>query len=111
MKSVSRALCLLIASLCAPALQAQEPLPEPTIPLSNTSSNSYESEPPLTYAQQVARFESEQRILRMQFNKWIGHEPLRPAMNANYMSNGMQRYYLPSRGWIVTPGNVRTWYW
>jgi hypothetical protein len=111
MKSLIPMLCLTATVFVASPLVAQEPQTDSSIPLSNISSTSYQAEPPLTYAQQTARFESDQRIMRMQFNKWIGYEPLRPAMNSSYMSNGLKRYYIPARGWIVTPGNVSTWYW
>jgi hypothetical protein len=111
MKNLTLMLCLSGIAFIAQPLSAQEPQADTEIPLSNTPSTSYEAEPPLTYAQQIARFESEQRIMRMQFNKWIGYEPLRPAMNSSYMSNGLKRYYLPTRGWIVTPGYANAWYW
>ncbi|MCR9293167.1 MAG: hypothetical protein NXI32_10640 [bacterium] len=107
----SFALAIFAIALTAAPLSGQEPLPDPDIPLSNSPSTSYASPPPLTYAQQTARFESEQRILRMQWNKWIGYEPLRPTMNASYMSNGVQRYYIPARGVIVSPAYANAWYW
>ena len=90
---------------------AQEPVLEPRLPLSNAPSGSQAGFEALSYSQQIARFESDQRILRMQWNKWIGHEPLRPSVNASYMSNGLRQYYIPSRGLIVTAGPTRAWYW
>lgn len=89
--------------------EAQQP-PEPVIPLTNSPSSEYMGQP-LTYAQQIARFESDQRVLRLQWNQWIGYDPLRPTMNASYMSNGRQKYYIPSRSVIVSVGNSRAWYW
>ncbi|MCC6511685.1 MAG: hypothetical protein IT423_21475 [Pirellulaceae bacterium] len=49
---------------------------------------------PLTIAQQRARFDADQRMLRMQWNKWIGYEPLRPALPNAMMNNEMNPYYL-----------------
>lgn len=82
----------------------------PQLPLSNSPSTNYVSKP-LTFAQQTARFEAQQRVLRMQWNKWIAHDPLRPTMNASYMSNGVQRFYIPQRAAIVSPSAMRSWYW
>ncbi len=89
---------------------AQQPGEVSELPLSSSNASSYVSAP-LTFAQQTARFEAEQRMLRMEWNKWIAHSPLRPHMNSSYMSNGAPRFYLPSRGVIVSAGYARTWYW
>lgn len=78
------------------------------LPLS-TSQSAYPKPP--SFAVQTARFQAEQRVLRMQWNKWIGHDPLRPTMNASYMSNGVQRYYLPNRSAIVSAYGGSYWYW
>lgn len=110
MKSIAVAALAPSIAWSVAEVRAQEPLPEPNLPLSNTPSTAYEPAP-LTYAQQIARFESEQRILRLEWNKWIGYDPLRPSMNASYMSNGLRHYYIPARGWIVSTGPARSWYW
>ena len=80
-----------------------------TLPLSNSASMSYA--PPLTFAQQTARFHAEQRAIRMEWNNWIGYSPSRPNMNANYMSNGVHRFYIPSRAVIISMGHTNGWYW
>lgn len=91
---------------------AQQPTPNNPLPLSRTPSSGYMLEPrPMSIPQQRAMFEADQRMLRMEWNKWIGYSPLRPNLNASYMSNGMQRYYIPSRGVIISAGNAYQWYW
>jgi hypothetical protein len=91
---------------------AQEPLKAPSVPMPLTNSPSaYNTMPPLTIPQQRAKFEADQRMLRMEWNNWIGYSPSRPNMNASYMSNGLQQYYIPSRGVIVSTGHSRSWYW
>lgn len=102
------ALTLLLAT--SSFSQAQDPFDEPSLPLNNSPSDKYVQKP-LTFAQQTARFEAEQRVMRMQWNKWIGHDPARPSMNASYMSNGLHRYYIPQRSVIVTSMGPRVWYW
>jgi len=66
---------------------------------------------PLTVAQQRARFEAEQRLYRMEWNNWAGYSPLRPTLNASYMSAIAPRYFVPSRGVLVHTGQARSWYW
>ncbi|MEM7474440.1 MAG: hypothetical protein AAF483_05550 [Planctomycetota bacterium] len=100
-------LALLVAF--SSSLVGQEPKND-SIPLTSTEASSY-SVKPMTMAQQRAHFEAQQRMLRMEFNKWIGYSPLRPTMNSSYMSNGVQRYYIPSRGIIVSNYNTYSWYW
>ncbi len=112
LKKLFVAIAVGLIVMAANSVDAQEPAeasPSDRIPLSN--SPSYELPPPLTFAQQKARFQEEQRMLRMEWNKWIGYSPSRPNMNASYMSNGLQRYYIPSRGVIVTGYNHSGWYW
>ncbi len=112
LKSLMTALGLVIATAAGSMIQAQERIDQPMLPLTNSSSAKYVGGQPLTFAQQTARFEAEQRTMRLEWNKWIGHSPLRPAMNADlFMGDNSQRYYLPNRGIIV--GNYRStsWYW
>lgn len=66
---------------------------------------------PLTVAQQRARFEAEQRLYRMEWNNWAGYSPLRPTLNASYMSGIAPRYFVPSRGVLIHTGQARSWYW
>lgn len=98
------ALCLAITANAQEAVQAE------ALPLSSSPSTEYTPKP-LTYAQQMARFQAEQRMMRIQYNKWIAFDPLRPTMNASYMSNGVQRFYIPQRAAIVSAGQMRSWYW
>ncbi len=58
-----------------------------------------------------ARIEADGRLLRAEFNKWIGHSPARPNMNASYLSTGSRLYYIPARGQFVNAGLNRSWYW
>lgn len=100
--------------LLAPQLRAQESgdaeIGESRLPITNSPSVYVQPER-LTYAQQRARFEDQQRIMRMEFNRWIGYSPLRPTMNASYMSNGVQRYYIPARAGIYSANTTTVWYW
>lgn len=107
-------LALVVAMLFAANLSAQEAAETETatvepLPLT-TSSSQIEIKPP-SIAQQRAQYEADQRMMRMEWNKWIGYSPLRPNMNASYYSNGFQRYYIPSRGVFVSGYQTRTWYW
>lgn len=102
-------LSLAIALLCVPG-QAQEPL-VPKLPLTQSPSTAASAPQQFTFAQQQARFVAEQRMLRMEYNNWIGYSPLRPNMNASYMSSGYQHFYIPSRGVIVSSSPQRAWYW
>ncbi len=84
------------------------PPPQP-LPLSSTATDY--APKPLTYAQQIARFTAVQNAARIEWNKWIGYDPARPYVNASYMSNGLQRYYIPRRGVIVSGYHSSSWYW
>ena len=108
---VKHLLMLLVLTVCLAGTNAtaNAQQPEP-LPLSTSRSSAYQ-ERPLTIAQQRAKFAADQRMLRLEWNQWIGHEPLRPFMNASYMSNGSPRYYIPSRGVIVSYGMGNAWYW
>lgn len=105
-------LALISFAMLPTAVRAQEASEDlPPMPLSNSPSAAYASYNSLSYAQQRARFADEQRAMRMEWNNWIGYSPLRPNMNASYMSNGLQRYYIPRRGVIVSAGPSSQWYW
>jgi hypothetical protein len=85
--------------------------PQPAMPVSNSPSAVYYQYKPLTFAQQRARFEAEQRMYRMEWNLWIGHSPLRPNSNASYMAASYyQNYYNADRGVLINTG-TRGWYW
>ncbi len=99
-----------VAMLVAPSLAtAQEPAKR--LPLSSSPSASDYYPQPLTMAQQRAKFAADQRTLQLAWNDWIGYSPLRPNMNASYFSNGVRRYYIPSRGVLVSSGHTNGWYW
>ena len=87
--------CLLVLATWASAVHADDP--KQPLPLSATTSlGSYEAtiSKPLTIAQQRARYEADQRMARMQWNKWIGYEPSRPALPNALTNNEMNPYFL-----------------
>lgn len=87
--------CLL--AMATSVAWADDPAISPRLPLSTTVTlGGYDAvvPQPLTIAQQRARFEADQRMLRMQWNKWIGYEPLRPALPNATMQNELNHYYL-----------------
>lgn len=112
-----------LLSLCAAFICWQQPAtaqevvnpspPAKPLPLSSPATSAYNSlsVQPLNIVQQRAMFEAEQRMLRTEWNKWIGHSPARPNLNASYMSNGRQLYFLPQRQQFVNAGATRSWYW
>ena len=95
---------------------ADDTVVPPPLPLSSPASlGTYETaqSQPMTIAQQRARFEADQRIMRMQWNKWIGYEPLRPSQPNPMMNNEMNPNYLqPVRNrpvWSVWNYGSRIW--
>ena len=110
---LTRVALLVVLATMPQLTRAQEPLGkvDRPLPLGSSSSSSEFRPPELTLVQQRAKFAADQRMLRTEWNNWIGYSPLRPHMNASYMSNGSPRYYIPSRGIIVSAGNAGTWYW
>ncbi len=109
--------CLLILGAISSTGLAQDPfevsenLPQAEkLPLANSLYEPMLQQQLLTIPQQRAKFAADQRMLRMEWNNWIGYSPLRPNVNASYMSQGMPNYYIYSRGVIVN-GNSRAWYW
>ena len=109
--------CLASTAFSAAAMaQADDTVVPPPLPLSSTSSLSgYEGtvQQPLTIAQQRARYDADQRMLRMQWNKWIGYEPLRPSQPNALTNNEMNPYYMqPVRYrpvWSVWNYGSRIW--
>ncbi len=86
--------CMIALVTVASSVQADDPA-QP-LPLSATTSlGSYDAtiSKPLTIAQQRARYEADQRMLRMQWNKWIGYEPARPALPYALTNNEMNPYF------------------
>lgn len=86
--------CLLaLAALASPA-RADDP--SQPLPLSATTSvGNYDAmvSKPLTIAQQRARYDADQRMMRMQWNKWIGYEPARPSLPNALTNNEMNPYF------------------
>lgn len=107
------AVALLIAwAVLVTDSSAQQPVPMTgQLPISESPSVQYYQVQPLTVAQQRARFEAEQRLYRMEWNNWTGYSPLRPTLNASYMSGIAPRYFVPSRGILIHTGQHRSWYW
>ena len=109
--------CLALSlAFLASSLPADDTVVPPPLPLSSPASlGNYEAATaqPLTIAQQRARFEADQRMLRMQWNKWIGYEPLRPSQPNVMMNNEMNPNYLqPVRYrpvWSVWNYGSRIW--
>ncbi len=106
--------CLTALAALASPLRADDT--DKPLPLSTTASvGSYDAavSKPLTIAQQRARFEADQRMLRMQWNKWIGYEPLRPALPYALTNNEMNPYFFqPVRYrpvWAVWNNGSRIW--
>ncbi len=86
------------------------------LPLSGSSTAAYQRydayrEEAQQQIRQRVQFEARQRVLREEWNQWIGYSPARPTVNASNLSNGLPYYYVPSRGQIVTTGMGRSWYW
>ncbi len=106
--------CLLAFATLASAARADETTQ--SLPMSTTTSiGSYEAtvSKPLTIAQQRARYDADQRMMRMQWNKWIGYEPARPALPYALTNNEWNPYYMhPVRYrpvWGVVNYGSRIW--
>ena len=87
--------CLLALAAWTSPLQADDA--SQSLPLSTTTSlGGYDATiaKPLTIAQQRARYEADQRMMRMQWNKWMGYEPSRPALPNALTNNEMNPYFL-----------------
>lgn len=61
-----------------------------------------------SFNQQLARFQAEQMAYRLEAYNWAGYSPLRPNVNASYMSS--PHYAPPHRGYM-TNFTRRGWYW
>jgi hypothetical protein len=91
---------------------AQEKAPATSQPLPMTKSPSASNYPkPLTFSQQQARYEAEQRTLRLEWYRWMGYTPSRPSLNASYQSYQPTFYYNGHRGILINANNPRHWYW
>jgi hypothetical protein len=98
------------------AAQADDDPPADILPLSTSKSFSETpaaAEPALSIAQQRARYAADMRQWRMETNRWIGYEPLRPMQPARLYSNELNHYYVqPVRVrpvWGVWNNGSRIW--
>lgn len=109
-KTLTKALLLLVVCVIgqASAQDGNNPAAA-SLPITNSNSAAaYYKLPSL--AQQQAMHEAEQRMLRMEWRAWTNQSPLRPTMNASFMSGTYQSFYVPQRGILVNTGH-RGWYW
>lgn len=108
-------ICALFATVHVGRVAAQEKAsdsPAKQMPLTSPSASSYnKTEKAWSILHERARIEADGRLLRSEFNKWVGHSPARPNMNASYLSNGSRLYYIPGRNQFVNAGAGRSWYW
>jgi len=93
-----------------PRGQAQEPLSD-GLPMTTSTSAAQYFPKPLTYPQQIARFEAEQRSMRMEHNRWIGFDPARPVTNSSYMYSGLYNFTPGSGGSIAYGSRHRLFGW
>lgn len=107
--------CAVFVTLQVGEVTAQEnasATPAQQMPLISPSASSYnKTEKAWAILHERARIEADGRLLRSEFNKWVGHSPARPNMNASYLSNGSRLYYIPGRNQFVNAGAGRSWYW
>lgn len=106
--------CLMLLAAWASTSIADEPT-QP-LPLAGSPSvGNYEPTviKPMTIAQQRARYDADQRMARMQWNKWIGYEPSRPSLPNALTNNEMNPYFFqPVRYrpvWTVWNNGSRIW--
>lgn len=94
---------------CATPSQAQEPESANALPMTTSTSAALYFPKPLTYPQQIARYEAEQRAMRMEYNRWIGFDPARPATNSSWMYSGLYNF-TPSVSYSVAYGSRHRFY-
>lgn len=109
----SKLFLLAVAVVTTTALQAraQDPF-EPNkdvLPLTTSTSAEMYFPKPLTYPQQMARYEAEQRTMRMERNRWIGFEPARPVTNSSYTYSGLYNF-TPGNNYSVAYGSRHRFY-
>ncbi len=71
---------------------------------SGSGSESRDATTPASLRQARAMYEAQQRLKRIERNRWMGHEPLRPSFNAVPM---MTSRYAPNRV-VYIPYYIRT---
>ena len=97
-----------VLTAAVPAL-AQEPESANGLPMTTSTSASMYFPKPLTYPQQLARYEAEQRAMRMSYNRWIGFDPARPATNSSWMYSGLYNF-TPSVNYSVAYSSRHRFY-
>ncbi len=103
---------LIAASAMAAPLQsqAQEPDSANPLPMSTSTSASQYFPKPLTYPQQLARYEAEQRAMRMEYNRWIGFDPARPTTNSSFMVSGLYNFAPSYNSYSIAYGSRHRFY-
>jgi len=91
--------------------QAQQPDNGDALPMTTSTSAAQYFPKPLTYPQQLARHEAEQRTMRMEHNRWIGFDPARPATNASYMYSGLYNFNSGNNYSIAYASRHRFYVW
>jgi hypothetical protein len=101
---------LVVAALTAVTFQARAQEPEKDVlPLTTSTSAAMYFPQPLTYPQQMARYEAEQRTMRMERNRWIGFDPARPITNSSYTYSGLYNFN-PGNSYLVAYGSRSRFY-
>lgn len=101
---------LVVAALMSVSFQARAQEPEKDVlPLTTSTSAAMYFPKPLTYPQQMARYEAEQRTMRMERNRWIGFDPARPITNASYTYSGLYNFN-PGNSYTVAYGSRHRFY-
>jgi hypothetical protein len=96
---------MMVASISTASAQAQ-PEANPVMPITNSPSAAIYTPAP-SFIHMRARFQAEQLMYRMEAYEWAGYSPLRPNVNASYMS--APTYSPPHRGYM-TNFTRRGWY-
>ncbi len=104
---------LVITALMAVPLQAQQPqdINNEALPLTTSTSAAMYFPKPLTYPQQMARFEAEQRTMRMERNRWLGLDPARPITNSSYTYSGLYNFSLGNNYSVAYGSRHRFYGW
>ena len=101
-------LAVVVLMLAPLQVQAQEPEKD-VLPLTTSTSAAMYFPKPLSYPQQMARFEAEQRSMRMEHNRWIGLDPARPITNSSYTYSGLYNFN-PGSSYSLAYGSRHRFY-
>jgi hypothetical protein len=103
-------LLIVVAALMVVPYQSQAQEPEKDVlPLTTSTSAAMYFPKPLTYPQQMARYEAEQRSMRMERNRWIGFDPARPITNSSYTYSGLYNFN-PGSSYSIAYGSRHRFY-